>query len=898
MRARWRSALWAEGVFLVAFVALALVRALNPDLWHPVWGGEKPMEFGFLNAILRSPVLPPYDPFFSGGYINYYYYGLYLISLPIKATGIAPAVGFNLGMATVFGLTMVGAFTLVRELTRRTRYGLLAVALVGIIGNLSGFFATGWSRGFNAVLTALRAGGLAGFGERLGDWYIGPSRVIPNTINEFPAFSFLFADLHAHVIALPITLLVVALGYGLVTASRRGQATQPRAPQVAPLLLLALALGALAVTNSWDFPTYGLLTGLALLGAAWRTGGPRARGVPWGGLTRAALLALGVGLGALALYAPFFDRYWAPVGGLGAVHLADGTTLSDYLLIYGLFAAILLPVLVGWLWWLPPHRGVVGTPPLPELGRSRAPIVGRKTWRFLLVLAALLVTAVAVPTIGLRLVLVMLLLAGLVLLRRRQISAPAWYALLLTWVALAVSLGFELVYIRDHLDGSDWYRMNTVFKFGLQAWVLLALAAAASLPLLLHSLRRIGGQMAQWAGLFVLALLLALASVYPLAAVPARIANRITTTGGPTLDGLAFMRQGSFTYACDAFGGCENGASQVTIDLSGDAEAIHWLNAKLTGTPIVVQSSLGFYRAYGIRIAANTGLPTVISALHENEQRASDAAARREADVTNFYTSSEVEPALRFLARYDVNYVYVGGVEHAVYPAAGLAKFDQMRGLYLTPVFDTPQVQIYAVTNVPPSYARPEAVNFTAPAPISAAQREPIDQTPPGLAAREAANQANPTDGPTAFGLAERYRDMGRLDDAARVLAPAARANPTDIGVLHLWGDILTQAKRYDEAEQAYQRAANAQPSADNWNKLGTALLEWGKFKQAEIALNLAVAADGLAPDPHYQLGRLFAQTGNTDQAKMELQTYLDLAPDGQWSDAAWLLFTQLGGRQ
>jgi uncharacterized membrane protein len=47
------------------------------------------------------------------------------------------------------------------------------------------------------------------------DWF-APSRVVPGTINEFPWFSFLLADLHAHVLALPFTLL--AAGFSVQVA--------------------------------------------------------------------------------------------------------------------------------------------------------------------------------------------------------------------------------------------------------------------------------------------------------------------------------------------------------------------------------------------------------------------------------------------------------------------------------------------------------------------------------------------------------------------------------------------------------------------------------------------------------------------------------------------------------
>ncbi len=854
---RHRAVSISELVFLGGFTAMTLVRAMNPDLWHPIWGGEKPMEFGFLNAILRSPVMPPYDPFYSDGYINYYYYGLYLVSLPIKITGIAPAMGFNLAVATMFGLTLAGAYAVVTRITGRSRYGLVGAALVGLAGNVTAVIATGWSRGLPALVQALKDGGLTDLGTRLGDWYIGPSRVIPNTINEFPFFTFLFADLHPHMIAMPIGLLVVGLAYE-VGAQRR--ATLAAAP------LLGLALGALAVTNSWDFPTYALLSGMAIVGAAWRA---RA-GI--GRLAGAAGLAAGIALGGLALYAPFFDRYFAFVRGIGTVPQAGGTSIPTYLLVFGVPVALLIPAVIGASW--------------RALPRPAAATLGRGIIATLTIIT--LITAVMLPNLGLRVALaILLLLAGAVMLRRK-IGPAVWFTLLLAWVAWAVSLGVEFVYIRDHLDGSDWFRMNTVFKFGLQAWVLLGLAAAASLPTSLRALRRNGGMVAQALGLVALAGLLLLAAAYPLIATPSRLANRFDVQTGPTLDGLAFMGQTSFDYDCASYGGCQPGVEQVTVDLRGDAAAITWLNREISGTPIVVQSDLWFYRAYGIRIAANTGLPTVISALHENEQRDPTMTGVRDSDLANFYTSSDIDTALHFLAKYQVNYIYVGGVEHAFYPAEGLAKFTALEANYLSRVYDQHQVQIYQVHGVPQSYA------------ISQPARPPTDPAhpnlPPGaitadLQPLEQAVANHPTNAPNAFGLADRYRAMGRLDDAIRVLTPAARANPGDIGLHHLLGDTLADAGRFDEAEQAYMDAATADPTAGNWNKLGAALLTWGRLDKAEIALDQALAANPVMPDTHYNLGRLFVQRSERERATAELQQYLRLAPNGPWAaDAAKIL--------
>src|SRR4029079_1833928 len=164
-------------------------------------------------------------------------------------------------------------------------------------------------------------GGLAGFGARLGDWFWGPRRVVYTdtliTINEFPFWSYLFADLHPHLIAMPVTILVAALTYELF--DYRGQTRggsgdwEPRTAKSDPAIasrsvvvgggwfLAALALGALAVTNSWDFPTYALLLGGALRGRACR-GRARSAGGRVAAIAGAVATAGGIVLAALLLY--------------------------------------------------------------------------------------------------------------------------------------------------------------------------------------------------------------------------------------------------------------------------------------------------------------------------------------------------------------------------------------------------------------------------------------------------------------------------------------------------------------------------------------------------------------------------------------------------------------------
>src|SRR3990172_2577767 len=142
LRANAGTVLAMETLFLVAFVAWAIVRAFNPE----IVATEKPMELAFLNAILRSPQFPPQDPWLAGNAISYYYLGYVLLAWMTWLTGVSAGVAFNLGNALWFGLVAVGAYSAVFNLLglrhgkRRRLAALLGPLMVLIVGNLSGAF--------------------------------------------------------------------------------------------------------------------------------------------------------------------------------------------------------------------------------------------------------------------------------------------------------------------------------------------------------------------------------------------------------------------------------------------------------------------------------------------------------------------------------------------------------------------------------------------------------------------------------------------------------------------------------------------------------------------------------------------------------------------------------------
>ncbi len=141
----------SEILFLLAFAAMAFVRAYNPE----INGTEKPMELAFINAILGSESMPPNDPWLSGYSISYYYFGFVLVAMMAKLAGTVGGVAFNLGVSLTFALTAVGSYGVLFNLLAIRKRGwkkallpsLLAPFFTLILSNWEGFLHYLHSRG-------------------------------------------------------------------------------------------------------------------------------------------------------------------------------------------------------------------------------------------------------------------------------------------------------------------------------------------------------------------------------------------------------------------------------------------------------------------------------------------------------------------------------------------------------------------------------------------------------------------------------------------------------------------------------------------------------------------------------------------------------------------------------
>ena len=721
-RERWRLLVIGEVIFLAAFFSFVLVRMANPDLWHPFRGGEKPMELAYLHAVLRSSYMPPYDPWFGGGYLNYYYWGQFIVSTLIRGTGIDTAVAFNLAVPLFFALTVAGAFSVVYNLAeatrlrlrfsgqggdgpRRTENGRLAwspvvaglggALFVTVLGNLDGAVQVGhgvWRVVFQDMP----------FGQ-FDFWQ--SSRMMPPDppgfeITEFPFFTFLFADLHAHLMAMPFTLLVLGLALAVVlgaigTGSRRAVWSLDEAVRLA---VLGLAIGALWVINAWDFPTYLLVgVGSVFLAEYFVHGGLGLVVIARAGLK--SLLVFAVGYLA---FLPFHLNYESFFNSVDPT--TNTTVLWQFLAISGLFIFIISSFFIkesaDWLaaarrgWTRRGPNAIQADSGAGAGALARASDQPQVRWPAVLGLVTLLVaggvsTAVFYDVIGSTIPFVAALLAivsavGVRWLFSSRADAPHLaFLALLVGVSLALVIGLDVVRVEGDID-----RMNSVFKFYLQVWVMLALASAYLLWRMAHTKRvpwlRLGLGKKAW--LAALGVLILSASIYPVLGAQDRLRDRFNGRVLPlTLDGAAYVEG---TIYRDARG---------EVDLEADFEGIRWLRENLEGSPTVLEAVTPTYR-WGGRVSIYTGLPTVIGWEWHQEQQRWDyrrAVGQRIGHVNYIYNSRLRSDALPLLRKYGVEYIYVGPLERLYYGAGGLEKFERMVGSDLDKVYETGQVTIY-----------------------------------------------------------------------------------------------------------------------------------------------------------------------------------------------------------
>lgn len=815
LRDNTRFVLSLELLFLLSFLFMTFVRASNPE----ILGTEKPMELAFINAIIRSPTYPPYDPWLSGYAISYYYFGYVFVGMLAKITGVVGSIAFNLGVALIFALAAVGSYGILYDLLilrkKHTRAGSnnkgsnnhhassfawFGPLFILLMSNVEGFLEVLHTRGFfwrtatNGELTSSfwRWLDIPNLKEPPSQpfswvpsrfyWWWRASRVVQDydfqgnwkeIIDEFPVFSYVLADLHPHVLAMPFAFLAIALslnvllggGHGKVDGlyrrvSYRTLAWLSIAISVVGLVFLVLGLGSLslmlalagmvclilggylfvkllpqfrlhgvstfkedetgdeaiglplylsyptilfgslilggmAFLNTWDFPFY-----LALFAAAYTLRSYKCMGVSYTQMVKDFLAAsVVIGLGGILLYFPFYMGFSSQAGGI-IPNFVYPTRGAHLWVMFATLFIFIIPYLV-YMWKFNGDKRSLKRGIFLTLGFVIILIIVMLFLSLIIYiipgLKDLFLGSIAAPdfvsvvkesivrrgiNFGGWLTLFALSTITLGLLYKLSIHNPKdgseitlssvlqpsnVFALLLILLGLMLVIGPEFLFLRD-LFG---WRINTIFKFYFQVWLLWGIAAAYSVAVLITDLRGF------WKTIFSIIFLLTV-----MVGLTYTVFGFWTKTNGfqpPTglsLDGVEYIERQS----------------------PEEMAAINWLGQAPLG--VVAEAVGGSYTA-AAHVSTLSGQPTVLGwPGHENQWRGGyQEIGSREEDIKRLYCTRDWDEAHNIMERYDIRYIYVGAQERITYSTeicpGGLNETKFLRNL--NPVFSQTGVSIYEI---------------------------------------------------------------------------------------------------------------------------------------------------------------------------------------------------------
>jgi YYY domain-containing protein len=545
-------------------------------------------------------------------------------------------------------------------------------------------------------------------------WWWRASRVLQDytltgqpreIINEFPFFSFFLGDLHPHLLAMPFVLLSIAVvvevyrqetvfsGVDIISFFAYFRAIEN--------WIIAFTIGSLIFLNTWDFPIYFALIALVILYKAWCTDRHFKQTIK---MVSPKIIALG--LMAIVLYSPFLISFSSQAGGILPSLIFQTRSIHQFVMFLPLLMPILLHLFfqiipnISWKNWVGTFTVCVGIyifgilmsfglaalmGSAPMLQQSIRGLfdntvinetfqLNQQAAQFLSVYQAQSVTELISTTIRMVITDPWIKLLFLVC-----ISTPTAYMLqlskvkvhtdtdsnprdviwgLLLIIASVLVLFPEVFYLRDQFG----WRMNTIFKFYYQGWILLSICAAYAF-IKLVSVKRIWKKSL----LTVLSLLAILSGlIYPFYAIKERVAG--LQFGLLDLDGTRYYSRSN----------------------PEEMSAIEFI--KEQGCGIVAEAVGGSYSNYA-RVSKLSGCQTVLGwPGHELQWRgSSDPLGTREVDIRELYSTNDWLTASRIIDQYQIKYIFIGDLERATYQVEE-AKFSDN----LSVVFSNDNVVIYA----------------------------------------------------------------------------------------------------------------------------------------------------------------------------------------------------------
>jgi YYY domain-containing protein len=714
-----------EGLFLLAFVFMVLVRFARPEINHT----EQPMELAFINAILRSPSMPPHDPWLAGYSISYYYFGYLMTAMLAKLSGAIGSVAFNLAFVTVFASAAVASYGLARNLLAIYRpaarhsalwFAGLAPLFVLLLGNWVGPLEIAYSQ--HAFWVPDETGALSSSFWRWLDidelsqppmqtpqwaprsygtgswWWWRSSRVINDytlsggdqeLIDEFPAFSFTLGDLHPHVLSMPFVMLAMGLA---LNAYRGGAADKLHEYAVTfgksrisflniplrPLdaLFAAVLLGALAFLNIWDLPIY---IGMFALSLVLRKVQLRGWSLDLAGDFVAVILAFIAG--GMILYYPFYVGFTSQAAGILPNLLNPSRGVHLWVMFGTLFVLIFAFLLHLW------RRN--GSWSRLATGIAYGFVFVAGLWAFSLLSTWVYVTFMsdgigsAISSLGAESLGSLLAVS----LQRRLGAAGGWITL-----AVLLGLTFGLI-IAPAMKSRDKDEDNARSAHVFVLLLILVGGLLATAPEFIYLRDQFGTRMNTVFKFFFQSWQMWGVAAAVIVGILMHEARSVWRAGFALLTaviislGLVFPAF-SFTDITRNPKGSLDGATQWSPDI---VRAFEWLRAAPLGT--VVEAVGASYDSSTARFSAHSGQPTLMGWTgHEGQWRGGNVDWARITEIQTLYESSDWAVTQAIIDKYGIDYVIISNVERGLY-VVNEAKFQENLLLALT----TESVTIYQV---------------------------------------------------------------------------------------------------------------------------------------------------------------------------------------------------------
>lgn len=664
----WAIFLFEELLFLLALFVWAYIHSFAPD----IHGLEKYMDYGFINSALRGSYFPPQDMWFPPLTINYYYFGHIMTAVLTKLSTVPSNISFNLMLSTIFAFCFVQTFSIGASLytflrgqerlhkVKQFLAGFLTSALVTFAGNfhvLYAFFKP-YKNDEPVPIWTLQ------FSPETfpnAYWYPNATRYIHNTIHEFPIYSWVVADLHGHVLDIPLVLFVIAL---LAAAfMKHDPEDKPDEPEqkkklspimksfiIHPLLLIlvGLFLSMMYMTNAWDGAIYLILAVFVIIFLYWKklpvyksTGEnsddvlviknasaskSASRSVqkqwllPW---ARDILLSIGTITASFSLFTTPYNIFFKPfVSGIGILCAPDFLT----------------------------KFGKVG-PFLFEANHCQHSYF----WELIMLY-------------GFFYIFVMFFL--IFVMKTKKLFHVDLFVLLLIALGTLLIILPEFIYVKDIYPAH--YRANTMFKLVFQSFILLSISTSYIIFRLMKPSVTVSGWVRPFSTVLfplIAISLVSLVMIYPYLAIGSYYNNLQTYK---TLDGTKYLE----------------------TQYPQDYAAIQWLNKNVKGQPVVLEAQGDSYTDFE-RVSSNTGLPTVLGwTVHEWLWRGTyDIPAARINEVKALYESADIEQTKMLLKKYNVKYVFIGAMEYQKHPTLNEDKYKKLGKL----VFEKDNTKIYEI---------------------------------------------------------------------------------------------------------------------------------------------------------------------------------------------------------